>query len=243
MSTFTSFNSRLPDPTFGVNNAGANDAAGVRGPGFANVTVRSNRPAQVSRTISGRGVHRETGAHTWEIDITYNPMVRDAFDTVSSFLDLRNGRLIPFYVVLPQNSKPKDSVFATYASANVIRVSGAQPAGARAILMEAGSTIVGSARPGDFFTITDPNDINHQKVYKVAAVETNDTYQVGSTRPAINQMRVYTLPPLTKFVASQAVVNWIDPKFRVIQKSDVLEYQLNTDNLYQYQLSLEEIQP
>lgn len=242
MAAFTAFNNRLPDPTFSVNDAGAL-GAGTYGPGFANVTVSSNRPAQVSRTISGRGIHRETGAHHWELSINYHPMRRDQFDTVASFLDRRNGRMNPFFVVLPQNSKPKDAAFAAFAAINPITVAGAHVAGVSTLMMGAAAALEGSAKPGDYFTINDPNDVNHLKAYKVTAVETYATYQTGTTRPTVNQMRVHTLPPLTKYVASGAVINWIDPKFRVIQKGDVQEYQLNTDNLYQYQLALEEIQP
>lgn len=243
MAVFTHFNNRLPDPTFFVNEAGVVDSSGSKGPGFAGVTFRSNRPAQVSKTISGRGVHRETGSHNWEFDIKYHPMKRDDFEVIQAFLDSRNGRLNPFYVVLPQHSRPKDSVFSAFVSANTMTAAGAHSAGSTKVMMQAAVPIPGTAKPGDFFTITDVNDITHQKAYKVTAVETNATYQQGTTRPSTSQIRVHVLPPLTKFVAANSVINWIDPKFRVIQKGDTQEYDLNTDNLYQYGLSLEEIQP
>lgn len=243
MPTFTSFNNRLPDPTFGVNDAGATDIAGSKGPGFAKVSVQSHRPAQVSRTNSGRGVHRETASHHWEISITYNPMTRDSFDTVSSFLDARNGRMNPFFVVLPQHSKPKNPVFAQFAINNVIRASGAHIAGSPYILMSASTPLSSYPKPGDYFTINDASDINHLKAYKVSRVETASTYQAGTTPPTASQVRVHTTPPLEKSVANSAIINWIDPAFRVIQKGDVQEYELDTDNLYQFGLQLEEILP
>ncbi len=243
MPTFVSFNDRLPDPTFGVNNAGVVDAAGIAGPGFANVSVVSDRPAQVSRTISGRGVHTESGAHKWEVNINYHPMKRDQFDVVQSFLDARNGRMNPFFVVLPQHNKPKDAVFSTYVSNNIIRVLGNQPADSSTLMIDAPGTILGSASFGDYFTITDPNDVNHLKMYKVTRVETNALYQQGKTQPAVNQLRLHIMPPLTRSVADDAVVNWINPKMRVIQKNNTVEYQLNTDNLFNFQLNLEEILP
>lgn len=241
MPTFTFFNDRLPDPTFGVSDAGSADAAGRKGPGFASVQVSSNRPVQVSRTMSGRGIQREGGAHTWEINITYNPMRRDDFDVVSSFLDARNGRLNPFFVVLPQYSRPKDNAFNTFVTTNTMRVVGAHSAGASSMLIDATPAISGTAKPGDFFTITDLNNVNHTKVYKVTRVETNALYQAGETQPATNQLRIHFMPPLTRLVADDSEINWLNPKFRVIQKNEVTEYQLNTDNLYQFQLSVEEI--
>lgn len=243
MPTFVSFNDRLPDPTFGVSNAGSVDAAGTKGPGFASENVRSIRPVQVSRTISGRGVHRETGSHVWEIDIQYHPMLRAQFDVVASFLDTRNGRLYPFYVVLPQYSKPRDSAFATFAAANVMQIVGTHTAGKESILIDAVPNISGTASFGDFFTITDTNDVNHTKAYKVNRVETNALYQQGTTQPTVKQLRLWITPPLVRDVADNATINWINPRFRVIQKGDVQEYKLDTDNLYQYNLQLEEIQP
>lgn len=243
MATFTSFNSRLPDPTFGVTDAGSVASDGVRGPGFAEVSVTSTSPSTVSRTNSGRGVHRGTGAHFWSISISYHPMLRYQFDTVASFLELRGGKLKPFFVVLPQYSRPRDPGFATFAINNEIKTATANAAGSPSILVQASSPIVGSSKPGDFFTISDPNDINHLKTYKVAAVETATTYQSGTSAPATNQLRIHTTPPLTRFTAVGSTINFIDPKFRVYQTSDVLETRLSTDNLYSFGLNLEEILP
>ena len=244
MPTFTNFNDRLPDPTFGQSLAGSVDATGQTGPGFASIQVSALRPVNVSRTISGRGVHRETGSHTWEINITYNPMRRDQFDIVSSFLESRGGgRMNPFYVVLPQYAQPKGAAFAAFAKANVITVLSTAQAGASKMLISSGPTMQGTPSPGDFFTLSDNANVNHKKVYKVTRVETNALYQIGTTQPATNQARIHFNPPLSKLTTSGAVVNWINPAFRVIQKSETLEYSLNTDNLYQFQLQLEEIQP
>jgi hypothetical protein len=242
MVTFASFNNRLPDPTLGVGIAGnVDNTTGTFGPGFASVTVSSNRPVQVSRTVSGRGVQTETGAHFWEITIDYHPMKRNDFDVVSTFLDGRNGKLNPFYVVLPQYSKPKDATFATFCATHTMSVNGAHVAGSSVLNIDATATITGTPLPGDFITITDSADVNHQKAYKITAVETNALYQTGTTQPSISQMRLHIMPELTRATADNAVVNFLNPQFRVYQKSDVLQYALDTNNTYQFQLQLEEI--
>lgn len=244
MVSFTTFYDRLPDPTFGLGNAGNLDnSAGTYGPGFASVSVVSNRPVQTSRTLSGRGVSYDTGQHWWEISINYNPMKRDDFDVVSSFLDARNGKLNPFFVVLPQYSKPKDPSFATFVTTNAITVSGAHLAGSQYILMQAGVPIVGTPKPGDFLTFTDSADVNHLKAYKVTRVETNGTYNSNYTQPTTAQVRVWIMPPLTRNLSTGATVNFLNPQFRVYQKTDTLEYALDTNNTWQFQLSLEEILP
>lgn len=243
MATFTDFTNILPDPNNKINTAGASDASGSAGPGFAKVRFSSSYNTNVSRTISGRGVGTTQGAHNWEFSISYNPMTRAEFEPVSTFLETRQARLYPFYVILPQHAAPQNSTFATWSAANLngLTVSGLHSAGSSTLLIAGVTT--GEPSPGDYITITDSSDVNHQKTYKVLRVETNTTYKVGTTAPTSTQRRLHVTPPLVRDVSSDAVVNFTNPKFRVIQKGDVIEYDLDSDNLYQFSLSLEEIQP
>ena len=245
MAVFTSFSDILPDPSNKINVAGAVDATGNAGPGFAKVRFSSTNQVQVSRTISGRGVSASPGFHMWEFSINYNPITRAEFEPVATFLETRQGRLNPFYVILPQHAAPQNSVFAAYAAANTITAD-TTVAGSTTLMINGAGMIeatYGNPSPGDFITITDGTDANHKKAYKVTRVETNTTYQNGTTQPAITQRRIHIMPPLVRTVTSGAVVNFTNPKFRVIQKGDVLDYDLDTDNLYQFSLTLEEIQP
>lgn len=246
MPTFTSFSDLLPDPVNKINNAGAADASGNAGPGFAKIKFSSDNTTQVSRTISGRGVTASPSYHSWSFDISYNPMTRDEFDPIGTFLDGRRGRLNPFFVILPQHAAPKNATFAAYATANLngITAAATTASGSPTLMLNGFSAISGSPSPGDFFTITDSSDVNHKKAYKVLRVEDNGTYQIGTTVPTLNtQRRVWTQPPISRAVTSGAIINFINPRFRVIQKGDTLEYDLDTDNLYQFSLSLEEILP
>jgi len=243
MATFTDYSDLLPDPVNKINTAGASDSSGLAGPGFAKVKFASNNQNQVSRTISGRGISASPNYHTWSFSLTYNELLRAEFDPISTFLESRRGRLYPFYVILPQHSAPKDAAFSTWCAANLggITVSGTHVAGSPT-LMVTGVTS-GEPSPGDFITITDANDSNHKKAYKIVRVETNATYKTGTTQPSSVQRRLSLIPPLTRTTASGAIVNFINPKFRVIQQGDTIEYDLDTDNLYQFSVSLEEILP
>ena len=241
MATFTSFSDLLPDPNNKINTAGASDAAGNAGPGFAKVTFRSSNLVQSSRTVSGRGVTASLGQHKWEFDISYNPLTRADFEPVSTFLETRQGGLLPFYVILPQHSAPQDPTFSNYVSSNTLTVSSAHSAGSSTLTIQ-GTSIQGNPKPGDFFTIDDSNDVNHKKAYKVTRVETPSLYQEG--KPVFEgTRRIHIQPPLVRDTAGGSIVNFKNPKFRVMQKGDTLEYNLDTDNLYQFSLSLEEIQP
>lgn len=244
MPTFAEFNNRLPDPTFGVNDSGVVDAGGIKGPGYAGVRVQSNQDNDVSKTISGRGVHRSNGSQFWNISIKYNPMKREQFDVVDTFLQSRGARRKPFYVVLPQYAKPRDPSFAAFVATNTMRVALTTMAGSRSITMDAsGTPIVGLPKPGDFFTISDPTNINHQKTYKVLFVETPTYYQNGTTAPPANSIRVHTNPEIQRNVTLSSLVRWIDPKFRVMMKGDIIEHELDTEGLFEFGLELEEVQP
>ena len=241
MPTFTTFSNILPDPVYKITPAGNQDlSAGSPGPGFASVTLTSNKNVQRSRTNSNRGVPIVDKNQYYIINIRYNPMLRDEFDIVDSFISSRSS---PFYVVLPQYSKPKDPTFAAYCSSNTISTSAANNAGTEVITIQAGTTILGDPRVNDKFTITDINNINHQKVYSVTRVETNALYQSGTAQPGLNQRRIWISPPLQRFTSVNSVINFIEPKFRVFMSGNIQETELNVDNLYSYSLSLEEIQP
>jgi hypothetical protein len=243
MVTFNSFANILPDPVNKITDSGDIDPTGVAGPGFAGVNFASNGETQVSRTNSGRGVSRDQGRQWWSFSIRYNPMLRDQFDPVDTFLASRNARRDPFYVVLPQYSKPKDSTFNAFALSNTLHVEGDTAAGATNFMLNCTAVINGNPRPGDMFTITDAANANHKKVYKVTRVETSTRYQAGTTAPTTHERRVHINPPLQRFTSNNSIVNFINPLFRVVMKGDVREYELTTENLYNFSLDLEELQP
>ena len=214
----------LPDPVNKINAAGNADtsANGKAGPGFAKIKFRSSYQTQVSRTVSGRGVAASPGFHMWEFDINYNPITREEFEPVGSFLEDRQGRLRPFFVILPQYSLPRDTTLA-----GTINTSGAHAEGSTLITHTGGTA--GTLSVGDFINFVDPADALHLKAYKVVAVPTATTIKIS--------------PPLVRSTATGSNIRYTNTKFRVVLKSDVVEYDLDTDNLYQFSLSLEEIQP
>lgn len=240
MATFTDFSDILPDPDNKVNAAGVPDSGGNAGPGFFKVRFRSNRQVQKSRTISGRGVAASPSSHNWEFDISYNPITRQEFEPVMAFLEQREG-LYPFFVILPEYNRPRNNTFYTYCLTNSVTFSGAHLAGSSTITLT-GSGLSGDPSQGDYFHVIDPSDVNHTKAYKIVRVETPDYYQSGLPVSA-GTRRIHIVPPLVRDVASGSTLVFINPKFRVQQKGDVLEHELDADGLYQFSLALEEIQP
>ena len=235
---FSSFADRLPDPNYKITEAGENSASGVAGPGFASVKFSSEQPVSISRTNSGRVITRSIIAQHWTIDITYNPMTRDEFEPVYNFLMEKRGRLKPFFVVLPQYSSPRTSTSGT------ISVSGSITSGDTNFLINGMDSVTGGLRPGDMFNFSDSSNSNHKKIYQIVRVaDSTNKLSTDSALDSTDERRLYVVPPIEKDVTSGSTIIYTNPTFRVIQRSDVQEYSLGTNNLYQFSLQLEEAQP
>ena len=242
MATFTTFNNRLPDPNWGINEAGDGHASNyVEGPGFAAVSFQSNQPVAFSKTNSGRVTTRSIASQNWKINISYNPMTRAQFEPIYNFLQEKRGRLKPFEVVLPQYDSPQTAI--TVSSGTKLKVDGAITAGATNFKADNHSNATtGSLKPGDMFTFNDSTNSNHKKVYQVTRVLNNSDYLSGGTQPGTDERIYYVTPSIQRNVPNDTELNTTNPVFRVVQSSDVVSYSLGTNNLYEFSLSLEEVQ-
>ena len=310
------FSNVLPDPHNPINDAGKADSS-KSAPGFASVQVSSEFQTITNRTNSGRLIQSSTAGHKWSFSITYNPLLREDFEPVYNFLMHQKGKLSPFYLSLPQNRVPQDSVFAakvdptggnktmkTYSSGvarsglvkgqeykitnvgtsaesqwNAVGAGSSPSLGDVFIATGAGSdanggfaaetyrdkgsdnlqitfasydvSADGNPKPGDFFTITDSSDTLHTKLYRVTRVETDTVYDTAISDPDSNSLptyngseavRIYFSPSLQRNTYTDASLNFHNPKPRVILSQDVQEYSLNSDNLYSFNIKLEEAQ-
>ena len=232
---FSSFANRLPDPVFKITEAGENSNSGLAGPGFASVKFTSEQPISISRANSGRVISRAIVSHKWKINITYNPMTRDEFEPVYNFLLEKRGRLKPFFVKLPQHS-PRTTTSGTYT------IQGPASAGSSSILTTV-SSLSGGLRPGDLVTINDSQNSNHTKAYQI--VKVNDSTNKLSSDTDLNnanERRLFLVPPLARTVSNSSTVTFANPLIKVMLQSDIQEYDLGTNNLYEFSLNLEEVQ-
>jgi len=253
--TFASLINILPDPNNSIADDGGGDSDNTgytAGPGFKSIKFTSEAPVQISRTNSGRVITRQIAGHKWTIAITYNPMTRDDFEPIFSFLLQRKGRLNPFYVQLPNQYTARSSTFVTHVTNNTPTNEFALTRGMDYMVQNGHNTtqvsgeVTVSPRPGDMFTITDTNDSLHTKAYRVTRVMTNTSYWTGLTGTDIptdvGERGIYFTPNLQRDVAINQSIIYLQPKIRVILKSDVQAYSLSTNNLYTFSLNLEEAQ-
>ena len=243
MAQFSEFQNVLPDPNNSIGSAG--QSAGTAGPGYKSVKMTSEQPYMRSRTNSGRLIARATAFHKWKISITYNPMTRAEFEPIYTFLLQQRGPLNPFYVSLPQYRVPQDSNFATHVASNDLATTAAHAAGKTIMTLDGGSdgnyTIAAdnTPTPGDLFTVAG-TDSNHEKAYMITRVETPTDYT--GTAPSANNVRVHFVPGLARAVANNEELKFHNPLIKVVRVGNVEEYSLNTNNLYQFSLNLEEVQ-
>ena len=212
------FTDILPDPAHKINTAGQADAAGVGGPGYAAVSLRSKDDMVASNYNSMRSEKQSNSYHTWQIGITYNPLTCLEFHIIYAFLGFKRYALEPFYVSLPP-----------YSSQTLIGMSLDSAATKRDETLEVDGT---GAAPGMIFNI-----VGNPKVYQVTRVETNTQ---NDTAVGVGKERLHITPPIIEDTPTSTALNFVDVLFKVEQTSDQHSYSLNKDGLFEYSLSLEE---
>jgi len=116
-------------------------------------------------------------------------------------------------------------------------------AGSTSLFIDGLSSSSGDPSPGDMFTITDSNDSNHTKTYRITQVETNATgTYAGLPRPSVSERIIHFVPGLQKNTFNDSIINFHNPLMRVTLSSDVQQYSLDVQGLYTFSLKLEEAQ-
>lgn len=213
------FTNIMPDPSHKINKAGQADAAGVGGPGFEAVKLRSEQPMIGASFNSGRSETRSGYHHKWVIDISYNPLTCAEFHTIFGFLGLKRCTLEPFYVSIPPYNLQTLSGIVLDQTANkwdeTILIDGT------------------GATPGMIFTLS-----GNSKVYKVTRVETETIYD---TDPGLGKERLHVTPPIIEYTLFGTGVLFADPLFKVMEVTESSSYSLDKDGLFNFSLSLEEV--
>lgn len=246
----------LPSPSFKILPSGKQSASGDAGPGYASVKLESENKTMRSRTNSGRYTARSAAYQFWKINISYNPMTREEFMPVYSFILEKQGGLKPFFVSLPQYEEPTDPQFLVFSGRNELSPSVTINEGStnavvtRTSYNPAGTTNDGIPEPGNLFFFDDSSNSNHLKTYMVTRVERTADNELGD--PGANHIRLHFHPPLAKSVSTSTDLIFsksgsgagplgAGPLIKVVAQ-DMQSYSLGTDNLYKFTLSLEEVQ-
>ena len=69
------------------------------------------------------------------------------------------------------------------------------------------------------------------------------TFTRSLTKPNSNEYRLHFSPPLVSATSNSSVLDFSEPRIRVIQKGEVSAYDLGVNGLYKFGLNLEEAAP
>ena len=191
-------------------------------PAPSSVTISSNQNTIVSTTSSGRRQARQIDGQRFRLTAKFPVMSRTEFAPILAFIVKQRSQVESFQFVPPTLDD------ALGVASGVISVNGAINAGVTSVAIDGmANSTNGIFKAGDFFRFT-----GQTKVYMVMA----DVNSNGS-----GQGTLTFEPPLRSNVADNAVLIYSNVDFTVGLTGDVQEFNISTENYYQYEIDLIEV--
>ena len=191
-------------------------------PVASSASISSQQNTIVSTTTSGRRQARQIDGQRFRMTISFPPMSRAEFSPINAFIIKQRSQLETFTYAPPTISSPLG------VASGVIRVNGAILAGVTSVAIDGmANSTSGVFKAGDFFRFTGQN-----KVYMVMA----DVSSNGS-----GQGTLTFEPPLRTGVSDNAILIYSSVDFTLGLVADVQEFNIGTENLFQYQLDVIEV--
>ena len=186
------------------------------------VSISSNQNTIVTTTASGRRQARQIDSQKFRLRVKFPIMTRTEFSPIVAFIMKQRSQMESFTFTPPTISTTAGSASTT------ILVNGAISAGVTSVAIDGMSNSQsGVLKAGDYFRFTGQN-----KVYMcVADVSSNGSGQGTLTFE----------PPLRTAVADNAVIIYSNVDFTVGLTGDIQEFNIGTENYFQYEVDLIEI--
>ena len=186
------------------------------------VGISSQQNTIVSTTTSGRRQSRQIDGQRFRMTISFPVMTRTEFSPINAFIMKQRSQLESFTYSPPTVSTPLG------VASGVILVNGAISAGATSCSIDGlANSTTGVFKAGDYFRFT-----GQSKVYMcVADVSSNGSGQGTLTFE----------PPLRTAVSDNTILIYSNVDFTVGLISDVQEFNIGTENLFQYQIDVIEV--
>jgi hypothetical protein len=191
-------------------------------PKASSISINSQQNTIVSTTTSGRRQARQIDGQLFAIKVTFPIMSRSEFAPIIAFIMKQRSQIESFNYVIPTVSTLQGS------ASTVITTTGSHAAGVTSINLT-GMTASQSAifKAGDFIRFTGQN-----KVYMVIT-------DVSSNGSGVGTMTIE--PPLRSSLSTGTVLIYSNVDFTVGLISDVQEFNIGTENLFQYEVDLIEV--
>jgi phage-related protein len=188
----------------------------------SSVSISSNQNTIVTTTASGRRQARQIDAQKFKLRVTFPIMTRTEFAPINAFILKQRSQMESFTFVPP-------TVYNSLGVASgVISVNGAISAGVTSVAIDGmANSTSGVFKAGDYFRFTGQN-----KVYMVMA----DVSSNGSGAGTLTFE-----PPLRTAVSDNAVLIYSNVDFTVGLTGDIQEFNISTENYFQYEVDLIEV--
>lgn len=188
----------------------------------SSVSISSNQNTIVSTTVSGRRQARQIDGQRFRMTVKFPVMKRSQFAPILAFIMKQRSQIESFQFVPPTISTTSGT------ASTVILTNGAVSAGATSCAIDGmGNNLTGVLKAGDFFRFTGQN-----KVYMIVA----DVSSNGS-----GQGTLTFEPPLRTAVSDNVAIIYSNVDFTVGLTGDVQEFNIGTENYYQYEVDLIEV--
>jgi hypothetical protein len=191
-------------------------------PVASSASISSQQNTIVSTTTSGRRQARQIDGQRFRMTISFPPMSRAEFAPINAFIMKQRSQLESFTY-----SPPTVSTTLGVAT-GVIRNDGIVSAGATSCTIDGmANSTSGVFKAGDYFRFT-----GQTKVYMIVA----DISSNGSGSGTLTFE-----PPLRTAVADNTILIYSNVDFTLGLVADVQEFNIGTENLFQYQLDVIEV--
>ena len=186
------------------------------------VAISSNQNTIVTTTASGRRQARQIDGQRFRLRLRFPIMTRAEFAPINAFVMKQRSQMESFQYVPPTIDD------ALGVASGVISVNGAISAGVTSVAIDGmANSTSGVFKAGDYFRFT-----GQTKVYMVMA----DVSSNGS-----GQGTLTFEPPLRTAVSDNAVIIYSDVDFTVGLTGDIQEFNISTENYFQYEVDLIEV--
>ena len=191
-------------------------------PVASSASISSQQNTIVSTTTSGRRQARQIDGQRFRMTISFPPMSRAEFAPINAFIMKQRSQLESFTY-----SPPTVSTTLGVAT-GVIRNDGIVSAGSTSCTIDGmANSTSGVFKAGDYFRFT-----GQTKVYMIVA----DVSSNGSGSGTLTFE-----PPLRTAVADNTILIYSNVDFTLGLVADVQEFNIGTENLFQYQLDVIEV--
>ena len=191
-------------------------------PAPRDVAISTNQNTIVTTTASGRRQARQIDGQKFRLRLRFPVMTRTEFAPILAFIMKQRSQMESFQYTPPSVDD------ALGVASGVISVNGAISAGVTSVAIDGmANSTSGVFKAGDFFRFT-----GQSKVYMVVA----DVSSNGS-----GQGTLTFEPPLRANVADNAVLIYSNVDFTVGLTGDIHEFNISTENYFQYEVDLIEV--